>query len=203
MDPRTLTVYETQAASLAARYREAKPWTDQEFLEAFGPPPARVGEVGVGSGRDLAHLQRLGYEVRGVEPSAALRAECVREFPALEGRLAPGVLPWGPSPFPEPLDGLLCSAVLMHLPAPEIPESLASLHRALRPGGRLLLMVSPTRPGLDQERRDELGRLYTEIPVEDLLTLAGQAGLSLLRRWERLDGFGRPLAWTRMIFTAA
>ena len=48
----------------------------------------RVLEIGSGTGRIAAGLALAGYEVVGVEPSAAMRARCLARLAALPERVA-------------------------------------------------------------------------------------------------------------------
>ena len=94
----------------------------------------RVLDAGCGGGRDLALLLDLGFDGFGTDPSAGMREAAARAYPQLAGRIHDFGLP-----LPEPaalgglFDGIVCSAVLMHVPAEELSAALASLRRALRP----------------------------------------------------------------------
>jgi len=96
-----------------------------------------------------------------------MRAEAVRMFPQLQGRL----LPFG-LPLPEnadtvgPFDGVVCSAVLMHVPEAELFDAAFSLNRLLRENGRLWISVIGQRPGLNAENWDETGRLFKTLDPE-------------------------------------
>ena len=80
MDERTIAFYDRQAAATASRHRslDTGPWRAR-FLAAFARG-SQVLDVGCGGGRDLALLLELGFEARGTEPSAAMRAEAEREI---------------------------------------------------------------------------------------------------------------------------
>lgn len=73
MDLRTLDYYNNHAAEIADRYESVNSPVVQYFSFAFGPG-ARVLDVGVGSGRDLASLLSSSYNAYGVEPSEQLRS---------------------------------------------------------------------------------------------------------------------------------
>ncbi len=204
MDERTVDFYERHAAETAARHRslDPTPWRAR-FLSAF----ARRGkmlDVGCGCGRDLELLLELGFEARGTEPSAAMRAEAERAYPTLAGRILPHALPLpDPAALGGPFDGIVCSAVLMHVPEDELPEAVGSLRRALRPGGRLWLTVPAKRSALDGDRRDGGGRLFRDLPPARLLALGRAAGLHTLSTWEEPDRLGRAdLRWHGCLLAA-
>ncbi len=202
MDVRTLEYYDRQAAETAAKYRavDQSAWR-RHFQEAF-PAGGRVLDVGAGSGRDLAQLLALGFDAYGAEPAEGMRAEALRAFPQLEGR----ILPFG-LPLPEdadtggPFDGVVCSAVLMHVPEAELFDAAFSFKRVLRERGKLWISVPGPRPGLNSENRDETGRLFKPLHPEYLVLLFERLGFQLLRRWEEADRLGRPgIQWNSFLF---
>ena len=150
----------------------------------------------------MALLLSLGFEAHGTEPTAGMRAVAVRAFPQLAGRIFPFGLP-----LPEDAevggkyDGLVCSAVLMHLPEAELFDAACSLRRILRDKGRLWIAIPGPRPGLSAEHRDETGRLFHELDPEDLRRLFERLGFQLLRRWQEPDRLGRPdIRWNGFLF---
>jgi len=124
-------------------------WADRERLEYFkirldwvnqGLPPGRSArrllEVGCGSGVLLELARACGWNVAGVELSADL-AEQAR-------RLNPGVEIFECDVLEQPLpegayDAVLALDVLEHVLSPR--DMLLRLHRALRPGGVILLQT--------------------------------------------------------------
>lgn len=202
MDQATLQFYDGKAAELAAKYRDVDQvaWRKQ-FQEAF-PAGARVVDVGAGSGRDVAALLEIGFDAYGIEPAEGMRREAQRNYPQLAGRLFSLGLP-----LPEdadtggPFDGVVCSAMFMHVPEAERFDAAFSLKRLLREKGRLWISVPAERPGLDTEGRDESGRLFAPVHPEDLQLLFERLGFQLLRRWEEADRLGRPgFTWNTFLF---
>lgn len=201
MDSRTLEYYDRHAADVSAGYRGAIPDVHQRRFEDSFERGSRIMDVGAGSGRDLALLLSLGFDAYGMEPSAGMRDEALKAYPELASRILPLGLPLPENAATgDKYDGVVCSAVLMHVPEAELFNSVFSLKRLLREGGRLLLSFSCTRPGLNEEYRDEHGRLFTACFPEFLLGIFERLGFQLRQRWENADSLGRPgMTWHTLL----
>nr|HPL28150.1 class I SAM-dependent methyltransferase [Anaerolineae bacterium] len=164
-------------------------------------PGKRVLDVGAGPSCNMARLMRLGVDVYGVEPCAELRAAGLQRCPELAGRLVAGSLPDLGRPFGGEFDGVLCSAVLMHLPREEVGDAALALRGVLRPGGVLLLSVPLARPGISEDGRDDKGRLFTPLPEEWLEEVFGAVGLALVEQWHAEDAVGREgVRWCTLLW---
>jgi len=189
MDPTTIEAYNTHGEFFTQGYRSSERMSIQRLQEAF-QNRSRILEVGTGSGVDMARLLKAGFKVTGLEPSEELIKLAGQHFPDLLGRIQQGSLPLNEKqlkPWREQFEGILCNAVLMHIPANFQQQTLHNLHDILLPDGRLLLTVSATRDGLDEARRDEFGRYYAELPEERVIELCETAGLRLIQTWETDD----------------
>jgi len=139
----------------------------------FPPPPARVLDVGAGSGRDAAVLAAAGHRVTAVEPAAALRLR------AMARHRSPRI-DWVDDGLPAlarlgadaAFDLVLLSGVWHHLDAGERRLAMPRLAALLAPGGRLLLSL---RHGPLADGR----RLFAIDPAE-VRRLAEAAGLATL-----------------------
>lgn len=89
------------------------------------------------------------------------------------------------------LDGILCWAVLMHLPTDRLFDTLFNLRRVLRPGGRLL--ISTPLQGLPsiEPNRDPDGRLFNEMPPKQFQFLFEKVGFRRTHRWDTGDTLRR------------
>lgn len=144
----------------------------EALLDLLPDPPARVLDVGAGTGRDAAALAARGFTVDAVEPVAELRG--------VAERLHPGCgVSWRAGSLPDldgvrgPYDVVLLSAVWMHLPPEERPVAMRRLAGLLAPGGVLLITLRRGEPPAD--------RLMFDIPPEEVAAQGAEAGLRLLR----------------------
>lgn len=195
MDSETSVYYSQNAGRLAEHYASVI-HTLEDCLTSVFARSHKILDVGCGTGRDLSFLLGNGKDAYGVDPSremlvAAHQALGARGFSS-EGRLFVGSLP-DLSQFAESeFDGILCSAVLMHLPEEELFDAVYALRRILRPGGTLLVSVPVTRSDVDPiTRRDVGGRLFTELPAPKLHLLFERVGFVVKESEQVEDSLGR------------
>ncbi|RJL24198.1 class I SAM-dependent methyltransferase [Bailinhaonella thermotolerans] len=167
-----------------------------ETLHLYPAPPARVLDVGAGTGRDAAALAALGHEVVAVEPTPELRAHGTR----LHGDLP---VEWLDDHLPDlaevrrrggRYDLILLTAVWMHLDATERGRAMVTLADLLAPGGVLAMVVrrGPVPPG----------RRMFDVPVEETAALAAGRRLRLIHLADRPDLHGREgVHMTTLAFT--
>ncbi|NOT41509.1 MAG: class I SAM-dependent methyltransferase, partial [Alphaproteobacteria bacterium] len=75
-------------------------------------------------------------------------------------------------------DGIWANASLLHVPRAGLPNVLARVRRALKPGG---LLAASFKSG-GQEGRDKLGRYYNYLNADELAALLHETGA-----WQTLD----------------
>ena len=105
-------------------------------LASGGP----VADVGCGPGHVAAYLTLAGAEVTGFDLAPGMVAEARRRFPELRFEVA------DLRALPAPPDGGGWSVIaawyaLVHLAASEVPDAIAALASALRPGGWLAVAL--------------------------------------------------------------
>jgi len=143
-----------------------------ERFEGGGP----VVDLGCGRGEFLQALGERGVAARGVEGNANVVRECREKgLDVVEGDLVDFLRAQAAGS----LGGVFAAQVAEHLPPPVLVAMLAEAHRALRPGGLLLLeTVNPRSVTalLEVYNRD----LTHERPLhpDTLLFLAGAAGFT-------------------------
>ena len=190
-DPRTDDFYRRYAKRLAAQ-PESPRSAMLPVVEGTLPRGSRVLDVGAGAGRDVAGMLAAGLDAYGVEPSAEMRGRALTQFPELADRLRDGTLPGLGRPFadvaPDGFDGVVCSAVLMHVGEDDLPRALSALAATLRrsadgrraaPGTVMLLSLPEQIDGSLAEGRDVDGRRFANHTPERVAGLLATTGCSL------------------------
>uniref|UniRef100_UPI000519AA47 class I SAM-dependent methyltransferase n=1 Tax=Streptomyces rimosus TaxID=1927 RepID=UPI000519AA47 len=188
--------YAQHATELADRYESlAFETVHRDFLPLLPPPPARIADIGAGTGRDAAALAARGHTVLAVEPVPELRALARSLHPSPSIHWLLDALPGLPRLDGEAgrLDAILLSAVWMHLPEPSRPPAMRRLHDLLAPGGRLFLTLRHGPPPEDRQMYD--------IPVHETVALAAQHGLRPLQHAKGIDHLARDhVHWSTLTF---
>jgi len=184
IDPRTIDVYDTQAADYAAK-------TDRHNVEdprlrafiAACPTGGHVLDLGCGPGMSAAEMARAGLRVTALDASAEMVAMAGRHA-GVTARQATFDEITGEAVF----DGVWANFSLLHAPRGDFPRHLAAVKRALKPGGALMIGMKLG----EGEGRDRLGRYYTYYGEEELLRNLRDAGFTVTDRHrgrgEGLDG---------------
>ena len=159
MDKATLDFYASNANEVAKRYEAVQSSLGNRFSTSF-TPGGRILDIGCGSGRDLAELLLQGYQAYGVDGTLEFVQLAQTYHPELKGLVSHGLLPDLPVPFGGDFDGVLCSAVLMHIDTTEIFNAALSIKRCLKVNGRLLISVPSQRADAGDDERDSNGRLF-------------------------------------------
>jgi SAM-dependent methyltransferase len=144
--------YERLAASYDANWAYSRAYitwmTGQIIKHAAIHPGAAVADIGCGTGlysRGLATIARL---VACTDPSEAMLDQLPLD-PALAPVLASAQdVASGHTRLPvSPLDAIVMKEAIHHLPAVDQAETLRGLAGLLGPGGRLLVIMLPTKIG--------------------------------------------------------
>jgi SAM-dependent methyltransferase len=133
---------ETSWTEWAERMAESpsSPLVDTLLSSRQGSPGAWALDVGCGTGRAFNLLIQRGFQVIGIDPTAAaVRAAAARA--AAEPLPAWAIL--GAADHPpikeQSIDLVLALGVLFHLNAVELQAALTQIHAVLRPGGEAIL----------------------------------------------------------------
>jgi ubiquinone/menaquinone biosynthesis C-methylase UbiE len=132
-------------------------------------------DVGTGTGRDIKWLRENAFEVRGVDASKSLLAIAQASNPGVI--LVNDSLPQLSNIEDASVDYVLCSAVLMHLQKCDISRAARSLLRIVKPLGRIICSVRPSR---EMAERESDGRLYTHITEQELIQVFASHGATII-----------------------
>jgi SAM-dependent methyltransferase len=190
LDSATVNYYSQNAQTVAERYESVVSSLSKSFGEAF-EPRSRLLDIGCGSGRDLALLAFLGHEGFGVDATPEFVTLSQSLHPELKGKVLHAALPNFEPPFGGGFDGILCSAVLMHIAESELAPAALAIKRCLKDHGRLLYSVPSKRLDVVTENRDANGRLFVPDQSDRLQKIFEQLGFSLISKWDNADSLGR------------
>ncbi|HON34228.1 MAG TPA: class I SAM-dependent methyltransferase [Synergistales bacterium] len=200
IDAQTQQFYSRNASPLAESYRFASGGIETWFDTAF-PKGARILDVGCAAGRDVSLLLEGGWDAFGVDPCPELINEGLRFDAALKGRISVDALPALATIPDGSFSGVLCSAVLMHLPEESLFDAAFGLRRVLKGGGRLLVSLPLDPLGEPLAGRDERGRFHNGLSPVRLELLLSRLGFTCIGRGENPDALGRTgKRWVVLLF---
>ncbi|GGS10331.1 methyltransferase [Streptomyces rubiginosohelvolus] len=197
--------YDTVAADYARFVKDpgALDPVSRAVLAAFAELVASSGlgptaDVGCGPGKVTAYLTGLGVHAFGVDLSPRMIELARAAHPELRFEVGPmSALAAGDGE----LGGVLAFYSTHHLPPAELPQAYAEFHRALAPGGHLLLV---TRVGEEEHQRRTYG--YGDgdpapfdsyrLPADRIAELLERAGFAITAQTLQApeEGAKRPVA---------
>ncbi|ABF08659.1 class I SAM-dependent methyltransferase [Cupriavidus metallidurans] len=194
--PKTSTAgYGEQASTLVVQY-ESITFEDvhRDVLHLLPAPPARIVDVGAGTGRDAAALARRGHQVVAVEPTAELR-EAGRKLHAdvdidwLDDTLpALARLRERPTRF----DVIMLTAVWMHLDADERAQAIGAVDALLADHGLVFLSL--------RHGPVPAGRRMFDVSAAETIALAEPYGLRSAHCSQRSGLMDRTdVHWTNLV----
>ncbi|MEH6742743.1 class I SAM-dependent methyltransferase [Hyphomonas sp.] len=197
--PASTAGYAEEAADLFLRYEKRDPAAVHAPWAEFMPaPPARILDIGAGTGRDAGWFARLGHSVLAVEPVEELRTGAAKLHPEPEITWLEDALPdlTATRARGETFDMILMQAVWMHMTETERATGMAHIASLLKPGGRLFMSQ---RHGPIPE-----GRRMFDISGEETIGLAGPLGLTNLFHERtgsiQAENMARGIEWTKLVF---
>ena len=186
--------YAETADALVAQYEGLSfEEVHRDTLPLMPAAPARVLDIGAGTGRDAAALATRGHRVTAVEPTAELRAHGRRLHPS-------PAIDWIDDGLPE-LDRvhalvaggrerfelILLTAVWMHLDAGQRTRAMARVAPLLAPGGLMTMLV--------RHGPVPAGRRMFDVSAAETRALAAAHGLATIHDSERPALLGGSAVW--------
>ena len=151
--------------------------THSRFVGLLKPGDA-ILDAGCGSGRDARVFRDLGFKVTAMEAAPRLAALAQAHI-----GLPVEIMTFEQIAWQDRFDGIWACASLLHVPAEDLPTTLARLRDALVPGGILWASFK-----LGTEERIEADRHFTDFDeVRMAALLAEVSGLSLIEMWVTPD----------------
>lgn len=200
MDELTVKYYSTEAKSVSDKYN-VTPSGLQKYFPTVFVGGMKILDIGCGSGRDIADLIKYGIDVYGIDASLEMVHNAQERHPELNERIEQAILPNLGKPFGGKFDGVLCSAVLMHLPKEELFDAVFAIRNVLKENGRLLVSIPQDRPDIDEHCRDSKGRLFNSVKPEYLQLLFERLGFSVIGKWWDDDSTRPGYSWFTIAFT--
>ncbi|MEM6309358.1 MAG: class I SAM-dependent methyltransferase [Pseudomonadota bacterium] len=169
-DKQTLDVYNDKAAEYAEKFCHGV--KSDRHLDAFLarlPANASVHDLGCGPGQSSVVMARAGHNVLATDAST----EMVKLANAQDGVTAQ-LATFDEIDGDAIHDGVYANFSLLHADREELPTYLGAIAKSLKPGGAFHIgMKSGTGT-----KRDHIGRRYTFVTKEELVTLLTDAGLT-------------------------
>jgi SAM-dependent methyltransferase len=170
----------------------------EPFIDMFPPPPARIVDIGAGTGRDAAWLSKRGYEVTAVEPVAALREVGMSLHAADRIDWRDGMLPdLVLSPAPEcGFDIALLSAVWQHLDDRDRARSMSRIADLTAVGGLVLISLRQGPSAASQTLHDVSVPATIDLAIANGLRTEREVRIESMQQSDRAVG----IYWTWLAF---
>ncbi len=204
--------YSTYAEELSKRYLSVpsilEDWGTLSFPQTDDFP---ILDIGAGSGRELAWLIRHGYTASGIEASPAMIQQALIAYPHIKEHLFQGRFPDLLIDFSWPAHlpgeggwaGIVCCALIQHIPDNQLFDFFFGALRLLRANGRLLISYPTEHEENTRTYTDEFERVYYLRHPQQYESIFLQLGFMNINSANSADNMGRAhTSWNTEIWQA-
>lgn len=131
--------------------------SDNKYIDKFlySLEGTKILDVGCGNGKDCKYISEKGFDINGIDLSVGMLKIAKEKVP--NGKFE--IMDIADITYSEDsYDGIISNCSLFHIPSEELPKTLESFRRILKPNGKLLLILQegngetmieePYRPGV-------------------------------------------------------
>ena len=131
--------------------------SDNKYIDAFleSLQGTKILDAGCGNGKDCKYISEKGFDINGIDLSVGMLNIAKEKVP--NGKFE--IMDITDITYPEDsYDGIISNCSLFHIPVEELPKTLESFRKILKPNGKLLLILQegtgemmveePYRPGV-------------------------------------------------------
>ena len=146
-----------------------------QLVDAVGSA-GKILDVGCGTGREMAWLAAHGVQTCGIDSSIGMlnhaRSRTQGDLLAMDMT----AMGFRNASF----DGVWCCASLLHLPKVEAKRALDEIHRVLKLGGMLVLLVQEgTGEGWEESYVPNSPRYFARYEADELAKIVGACGFGV------------------------
>ncbi len=202
MDKKTIEYYKLNSNEVYERFESVEGGVSEYFETAF-EKGSSVLDIGCGSGRDVKTLLEKGYNAYGIDPCSELIDIIKNKNSDISDHFFIGNLPDGFKKIDDKkFDGVLCTAVLMHIPDKDLLDSVYAIKNVLNKNGKVIISIPHSRGDMEEDERDTKGRLMKIRDPWDLRLLFERVGFETLQYWISDDSLKRKgTSWTTILFS--
>ena len=171
VDARTIAFYDGAADRYDNLTKTGRPDSHLQAFMAMLPEGGRVLDLGCGPARASVHMRAAGFVPDPVDASQGM-VQLANEAHGIGARL----LTFDEIDMVSVYDGVWANFSLLHAPKDRLPDHVAAIARALKPGGAFHIGM---KTGMG-EARDAIDRFYAYVTVAELRDLLEAAGFCVL-----------------------